>query len=127
LLLIRRSSLKKGTRAVEQGIAGLWMGDGTLRESMPEPSLDRRGDALYLVDRDGNNRRIHDAKYTGGRAHRLVLGATAANARHFVAADGTQRTYTFERDRRRDTTPEVLEHLNVAGFCSLEPFDPGRR
>lgn len=95
---------------------------------MPEPSLDRRGDALYLVDRDGNTWRIHDAKYTGGRAHRLTLGASAANTRYFVAADGTQRAYTFGRDRRRDTTLEVLlEHLSGAGFCAREPYDPGSR
>ncbi len=92
---------------------------------IPEPFLDCRGDAFYLVDRDGNTRRIHDAQYTGGRAHRLTLGAATANTRHFVAADGTQRSYTFGRDRRRDTTLVVLlEHVSSAGHCSRERFNP---
>lgn len=95
---------------------------------MPDPSADRRGDALYLIDRDGETWRIHDAKFTGGRPHRLALGSPMANTRYFVAADGTQRAYRFERDRRRDTTLDVLlEHLSGAGFCSREPFDPQRR
>jgi len=62
---------------------------------VPDPFLDRRGDALYLVERDGTTWRVHDAEFTGGKAHRLPLGSPAANTRYFVAADGTQRAYTF--------------------------------
>lgn len=58
---------------------------------MPDPLLNRRGDPLCLVDRDGVAWRIHDTKFTGGRAHRLALGTSQANTRFFVAADGTQR------------------------------------
>lgn len=95
---------------------------------MPDPFIDRRGDALYLVDRDGATWRVHDARLTGGRTHRLALGSPQANTRYFVAADGTRRAYTFGRDRRRDTTLEVLlEHLSGAGFCSREPYDPSTR
>ncbi len=95
---------------------------------MRHPFLDRRGDALYLVEQDGTTWRVHDAKFTGGRAHRLPLGSPTANTRYFVAADGTQRAYTFGRDRRRETTLEVLlEHLSGAGFCSREPYDPRDR
>lgn len=95
---------------------------------MPEPTLERRGDSLYLVDRDANIWRIHDVKFAGGRAHRLPLGSPAANTRYFVSKDGTQRAYTFGRDRRRETTVSVLlEHLSGAGFCAREPYDPRER
>lgn len=95
---------------------------------MPEALIDRRGDALYLVERDGTTWRVHDAKFTGGKAHRLPLGSPTANTRYFVAADGTQRAYTFGRDCWRATTLDVLlEHLSGAGFCSREPYDPASR
>ena len=96
--------------------------------AMTDPTLDRRGDALYLVDRDGITWRIHDAKFTGGRPHQLPLGSPAANTRYFVGEDGTLRAYTFGRDRRRETTlPVLLEHLSGAGFCAREPYDPSKR
>ena len=95
---------------------------------MPTPFLNRRADALYLVDREGTVWRVHDARFTGGKTHRLPLGSSTANSRYFVAADGTQRAYRFGRDLRRETTLEVLlEHLGGAGFCSREPFDPSSR
>ena len=95
---------------------------------MPEPTLERRGDSLYLVDCDGSIWRIHDAKFTGGRPQRLPLGSPAANPRYFVGQDGTRRAYTFGRDRRRETTlPVLLEHLSGAGFCGREPYDPASR
>ena len=72
--------------------------------AIPDPTLLRQGDALYVIDRDGEAWRIHDVKFTGGKAHRLPLGSVSANTRFFVAKDGTRRAYTFGRDHRRDTT-----------------------
>lgn len=68
---------------------------------------------------------MHDARFTSGRAQHLALGAQAANTRHVVAADETQRAYTVGRDRRYETTPEVLpEHLGCASKISREGYGP---
>ena len=53
---------------------------------MSEPSVERRGAAMYLTDDTGERWRVHDAHFTGGRPHRVPLGYPRANTRHFVNA-----------------------------------------
>ncbi len=90
---------------------------------MPSQSLDRRGDALYLIDDTGKPWRVHDAHFTGGKPHRVPLGDRRANTRYFVAQDGVKMAYTFGKDARRDLSVETRSAQPRGAEFLGAPFD----
>lgn len=92
---------------------------------MPEPRVDRQGEKLYLIDSLGARWRVHDARFTAGKPHRVPFSDSRANTRYFVSETGERRAYTFARGDRRDVEISTLsEHFRNAGFLgTLPPFD----
>ena len=101
--------------------------------SAPPVHLDRRGEALYVTDREGVRWHVHDVAFgppdaAPGRRRRVPLESPRANYRWFVSAEGVERCHRFQRgESRTPTASNLARQLAAAGFTGRVPFDPARR
>ena len=85
---------------------------------------------VYLDADDGRRWRVHDVAFGPPECpphqRRVFRPPSArANYRHFVAADGTHRSYRFPPDETRVLdAAHVQRQLDAAGYPATKPHDP---